>query len=1379
MNGSFRTQANDRLPTTPRRDKGRNVNAKIESIAIEFGLPIKIGELSSPSERHRTEGPIQQCKSSISFLFFKNGKILEDVLQQLRHDLNDDSIPGDVLTHFLGLLIEAVRLEKMRCDVFDERKNFYPKQAAFVNEVQLERLEQTGITASSTRKLESTLNPKRTPKTLRQSILRLTSAKLKNSQPKDSHEFAVPEKPSRTKKRPSEESLPDAVKQSRREGVSPVARSRDTSSSSRVSFSTNTSTFSSARTSFSTSAGGRSFASTVPSSVTPEDERGFESSSSSYGALDISETETLMTSFDHSSYSADSFRAGLRKLSSGAISAETSSSQRTIEDAELGGSAGLSRTDNGTGEAETQLVAEHTAQLASPRYELRSNDHAVNPAKTTPIKGFIPAVQSPGSHNTKSARKAIPPEPHLIRDLPQHGLFTKPLPGKMLSFPLPLRWECLRVAQALSVDLEDLSLDTINDECRLYELLESGNESARMFSRTPASIWETTRQARPALSSDITYKGKLIYTPTSRSRKSMFTLNLHPLQCDHTSRLQRIFGAHRFLYLDVPNISRPTSEFRGHTPAVQQRFREWLSTEKEFLGYQWRPFHVQANKGRSKRVEHVGGQRIVLFATHGPDLKPVTLHQLLNCVIPLDENARQPFCKAYARLDLFLSRSIPTVKFKPSQVQRVKDVRANKEPEDIAFNDPAIPFPAYSPFTSMVMNDGCCLMSVGAAKEMCNILGLSGIKPVTFQGRINGCKGMWTISAPYDSTDPHHQDVWIQITDSQQKIFPRGQDLDPSTCDADRWTFDLVKYSTPPTMSNLYLDFMPILEDRHVPRDRICEIVTTQLEMDFKHLFNALDSPAQLRRWVHSQYASLEENSRLKGITWDRAFPSETFEKVIFLLDSGFHVKTCLHLAVCLKTFIRLWTHQLREKLKIRLPKSTSVYGIADPTGCLKPGEVYLRFSETFRDETTGDSWSSLRGEVLVARHPSLRRSDIQKVKAVYKEELSHLVDVIVFPTRGFHPLADKLQGGDYDGDTFWICWDDRITELFMNAPAPDPNTSLELQSFCIKRDDRRLKEILGPSIDDVDSWLSQSFGFKLQEDMLGKCTNAHKRLAYCENSIHTPGVRALVDLHDLIMDSAKNGYEFDSKAFARFKKKRQIKDAPKPAYEEELKALDDKSARYSTSKSPMYNPNHIIDKILFEIVNPRIAEMQKHLDTLLKAAHASDDNLAQLYRNQEKRAADDHIISDVLKKLVVALDAVILRWNRSMNPATDLASELGKQVAARCNFECYGIYRNIQPSRTDHSLIHEWIQPRIAHEPTTWDLLKASAFYYTRHMESKLRTDRSTTLVFYVAGRELCYLKAMSQPGCACSVDLCYSQAKKGQEGSTRKRDIVADARR
>lgn len=42
----------------------------------------------------------------------------------------------------------------------------------------------------------------------------------------------------------------------------------------------------------------------------------------------------------------------------------------------------------------------------------------------------------------------------------------------------------------------------------------------------------------------------------------------------------------------------------------------------------------------------------------------------------------------------------------------------------------------------------------------------------------------------------------------------------------------------------------------------------------------------------------------------------------------------------------------------------------------------------------------------------------IVQVRAVYEPRLSHLVDVAVFPSRGSFPLAGKLQGGDYDGDT-------------------------------------------------------------------------------------------------------------------------------------------------------------------------------------------------------------------------------------------------------------------------------------------------------------------------------------------------------------------------
>ena len=47
-----------------------------------------------------------------------------------------------------------------------------------------------------------------------------------------------------------------------------------------------------------------------------------------------------------------------------------------------------------------------------------------------------------------------------------------------------------------------------------------------------------------------------------------------------------------------------------------------------------------------------------------------------------------------------------------------------------------------------------------------------------------------------------------------------------------------------------------------------------------------------------------------------------------------------------------------------------------------------------------------------------LHPGDLQKFKVVAKDELAHLVDCIVFPTRGKRPAADLMSGGDLDGDT-------------------------------------------------------------------------------------------------------------------------------------------------------------------------------------------------------------------------------------------------------------------------------------------------------------------------------------------------------------------------
>lgn len=50
-------------------------------------------------------------------------------------------------------------------------------------------------------------------------------------------------------------------------------------------------------------------------------------------------------------------------------------------------------------------------------------------------------------------------------------------------------------------------------------------------------------------------------------------------------------------------------------------------------------------------------------------------------------------------------------------------------------------------------------------------------------------------------------------------------------------------------------------------------------------------------------------------------------------------------------------------------------------------------------------------GEVLVTRSPSVHPGDIRKLKAVWKYELSHLRNVIVFSRKGQRPIPNMISG--------------------------------------------------------------------------------------------------------------------------------------------------------------------------------------------------------------------------------------------------------------------------------------------------------------------------------------------------------------------------------
>jgi RNA-dependent RNA polymerase len=75
-------------------------------------------------------------------------------------------------------------------------------------------------------------------------------------------------------------------------------------------------------------------------------------------------------------------------------------------------------------------------------------------------------------------------------------------------------------------------------------------------------------------------------------------------------------------------------------------------------------------------------------------------------------------------------------------------------------------------------------------------------------------------------------------------------------------------------------------------------------------------------------------------------------------------------------------------------------------------------------------------GDVLVTKNPCSHPGDIRKLKAVWKEELKHLVNVVVFSCKGIRPEQNKMSGGDLDGDSYMIIWDEDLVKDFQNFPA-------------------------------------------------------------------------------------------------------------------------------------------------------------------------------------------------------------------------------------------------------------------------------------------------------------------------------------------------------
>jgi hypothetical protein len=635
-------------------------------------------------------------------------------------------------------------------------------------------------------------------------------------------------------------------------------------------------------------------------------------------------------------------------------------------------------------------------------------------------------------------------------------------------------------------------------------------------------------------------------------------------------------------------------------------------------------------------------------------------------------------------------------------------------------------------------------MSVGAALEIWKhykkFWGVSGSLPSAFQGRIGGAKGLWMVSAESFTRDPEHLAIWIRINDSQLKFDPHPEDLSDATFDPLRLTFEVSNYSSAPAHSELHISFIPIMADRGVPRDVIANYMNERLDADRVELLERICDPIKLYEYIHRNSSTSRDGF---DMAWQAALPLLLEEKIKLLLESGFSPSRLQVLAKHVSRFIKK-QHLLQEsKLKTPLGKATYLYGVADPLGVLKPGEVHVQFSSTFVDNVTDEKYLTLKEhELLVARQPAIRQSDIQKVRSVCHPDLSHLVDVVVFPSRGQFPLAGKLQGGDYDGDIFWLCWEKTLVEPFKNAPAPVQSPDPE--RYGIKVDRRKLKDL---SVDvnnarNVNNFLREAFVFRRAPSLLGIVTSYLEKQSYLENRLSSFKLDCLGDMHDLLVDAAKAGYTFtmaDWQSYLRSELKCSV-NLKQPVYRD---AMDACAAAKDTSdddktreKKYEYKHDHIIDYLYFEVVRSHNVETMNQLQAMLSSATEADQDL--LYPRRQLSDFNDPTVDEVLRQAQEEMHQLYISWNVSTHK-DDKTVSIGD--FARIVDELYTRFIAIKPSHTEHPLIKSWLQPMLNPKHCLWDRLRASILY------SRLPSPNAQTFVFQMAGNELAKIKAECFP--------------------------------
>ncbi|KAI6047736.1 RNA dependent RNA polymerase-domain-containing protein [Pisolithus marmoratus] len=411
---------------------------------------------------------------------------------------------------------------------------------------------------------------------------------------------------------------------------------------------------------------------------------------------------------------------------------------------------------------------------------------------------------------------------------------------------------------------------------------------------------------------------------------------------------------------------------------------------------------------------------------------PPSFMEFLDWHNPIQLNSSQSISKWASRFALGLSNSVPGIDLDFDSILPVDDIVA----------------------CDSVMTDGCGFISLTAMKKMCAIFHWDAC-PTAIQCRIAGAKGLLIIHPDTFTNDSDVPRVWLRP--SQIKIkYPITFPLPKA-----RVTIDVLRSSHLRCPSHLSAEIIVNLADNGVPYEVFLDLTRENLDDIVDNLL-AWDGPtAMFELWCHVAQAGgviaarkareAAGEARMRGLSerdeeeededdlesfgdspqstawWAddlSGCPSSIGETILVMLDAGFTPQNCPFLADKIKNFARS-----SVKAYLKAPQ------VGNPYGVLAPDEVQILARDSKFPQPDGTVSHFIVGDVLLARYPCKLPTDVQKVKAVVKSELSNYVDVIVCPIQGSRRFADILAGGDYDGDKAIAIWQPTIVGPFRNAP--------------------------------------------------------------------------------------------------------------------------------------------------------------------------------------------------------------------------------------------------------------------------------------------------------------------------------------------------------